>query len=66
MQKTNFVLEPYPKFKVGDRVRLIMDPDIVYIIIAVYGEDIFFYDIVAENDSTLKLVKVPEQNLSFA
>ena len=59
-------MTPYQKFKVGDRVRLIMDPDIVYIIIAVYGEDIFFYDIVAENDSTLKLVKVPEQNLSFA
>ena len=56
----------FPKFKVGDRVRLIMDPDLVYIIIAIYGEDFFFYDIESEKDTTKKVDKVPEVYLELA
>lgn len=53
------------KFKKGDRVRLIMDPDLVYSVIAVHGTDYCSYDLVAETDNTLKIINAPEDNLSL-
>ena len=57
--------EPEPKFHVGDKVRFVLDPDLIYIVKSVIGKRFgFAYSISPVDEKGITIVAIDEDYLS--